>query len=296
MEEETSDANIATSFSWPTTPKDKATASTILPTTVPALSGNVYTDRQKLGLENIGSRLELLIAPPLPLVCPKKNLDKTIVPRSQIKIAAKSLLKHLAKKGPSTLSKNKSKISAQLRREISLQLRYRRLLQVQTNLQRRALLALDAGITSTSRPNTFIPHDAVMSATKAVTDGARLALKRDAKLFRRTKRAASSKPSISSSTTKSVAATTSHATSTTASLSSSGSATPIASNIKSKENHIAVAPPAGPLVTKTSPPTKLGALEFAARRAMIERALSTYVALSGVQRRQRQNSIAGSAA
>ena len=288
LEEETpSDATAATTLSRPTTPKDKATASTILPTTVPALSGNVYTDRQKLGLENIGSCLELLIAPPPPLVCPKKNLDKTIAPRSQINIAAKSLLKHLAKKGPNTLSKNKSKKSAQLRREIPLQLRYRRLLRVQANLQRRALLALEAGIPSSSRPNTFIPHDAVMSATKAVTDGARLALKRDAKLFRRAKGVASPKPLpvLPSSTTKSVAATTSHATSTTASLSSSGSATPIASNIKSKENHIAVAPP-----------TKLGALEFAARRAMLERALSTYVALSGVRSHQRQNSIAGSAA
>ena len=124
LEEETpSDANIATSLSRPTTPKDKATASTILPTTVPALSGNVYTDRQKLGLENIGYCLELLIAPPPPLVYPKKSLDKTIVPRSQIKIAAKSLLKSLAKKGPSTLSKNKSKTAAQLRRESPLQLR-----------------------------------------------------------------------------------------------------------------------------------------------------------------------------
>lgn len=192
-------------------------------------------------------------------------------------------------------SKKKSKTSAQLRHEIPLQLRYSCLLRVQANVQRRALMGLDDG---TSRPNTFIPHDAVMSATKAVTDAARLALKRDAKIFNNTKQRVASKAFISLDATKTVA-TSSRATSATASLSSSGSATPIASNIKPKENVAAVAPLAGPATAKIiSPSIQLGVLaEFASSRAMFERALSTYAAINGgVQQRQSQNSIAGSAA
>ena len=84
-----------------------------------------------------------------------------------------------------------------MEREIMLQTKYARLLRLQSNLQRRAVKTIfqlggDANTVTTSSPassqtnangNTFLPHDAVMAATRTVTSGAMDTIRRDRSLF-----------------------------------------------------------------------------------------------------------------
>ena len=82
-----------------------------------------------------------------------------------------------------------------MEREIMLQTKYARLLRLQSNLQRRAVnttfrVGYDSGTTSSpassqtnANGNTFLPHDAVMAATRTVTSGAMDTIRRDRLLF-----------------------------------------------------------------------------------------------------------------
>lgn len=142
--------------------------------TVPVLPGNVYHRPVLKVKEDVVRSAGTSLA--LPLFQAQAHAATSAAPTSGI------------------MSKSTTSPNNKMAREIMLQTRYARLLRLQSNLQRKAVhttfrvgddagTASKRGAPSQNACNAFLPHGAVMAATRTVTAGAMDTIRRDRSLF-----------------------------------------------------------------------------------------------------------------